>query len=415
MKRKITILILALALLAAGPAGWLLAPSPSGPELADLLDMPKTAMQLKLYSAAKDPKTGASVSGIRVGYDYYSKDGMRKTHSVNAYESGATEDVYYRGDGSKESSRDYYSLEHGEKLPLLRSEARFDSTGNTYVSHDVKRRDGSWERRGKLLADGNYEQVYYCADGKTAEKIQLFDKGKRFLSEKAIFCHNGKPIRETQDGDYGQKILILFNPDGSTAAKVSRMDCDEAGVCMEGDVFGNNGEVTLHFSTSGYGGDYKVYSGGKLVMLWSESSYMETKIEVTIYDSTNPERKLFTQHYKAKEAWKPEKGKILTGASEYDAQNKIIREIETDDQANPIRIILPQDGGKKLLQTLDPASARIIKNVLVDGDKELDQPLPKNTSVSFLKDLFKDFQRPETPGFDDGSAGNGGSRVYDFW
>lgn len=295
MNRRFSICCIALALLAS--AGLIAARQLSTPDTTNEpeLEQPKTTMQLRLIPAAEDPNQ--STNGASVAYDYFS--GEQLVHSIVEYESGASEDLYYRNDGSKEWSRDYFSLEESEKLPLLRSVARFAKDGKTYVSHDVKRRDGSWERRGKLLADGNYQQTYYCLDGITPEKTQLFNKNKGFLSESSFSCQSGrlasKYDRNENQGSYGKtlyKVLTRFNPDGSNRLRMAQLDTYEVGLHTSADVFDDKGELVLKYSTNDYNNEYKTYSDGKLVMNWIAYK-IEEKIEISIYH-IETEQELFT-------------------------------------------------------------------------------------------------------------------------
>ena len=381
-----------------------------GPDLQDLLGTPKTAMRMQLYSAPKDAKD-KSANGLHEGFDYYSADGKTKINSRLIYQDGASEDVFYRADESKEWSRDYYPLASGEDRAILRSIARFAEDGKTYVSHDVMRKDGKFERRGKLLPDGNYELTFYCQDGKTPEKVQLFGKTKYFMSETAIFCENGKPIRSVEDGQYGSKILILYRKDGSIASK-QEMNSSEHGVYYNGEAFDEKGNVILIFN---YGGWSKQVRQGD--MEWTEAT-MGSANEFARYYDKDGKIKRFSQHFKLKVDYQPDKGKIFTGTTEYDAAGKITREIDmSEDGSRPVRItVRTDDPSKKIIHTLDD-SGMIAKTVLqetVDGaKKETPQALPAQRDPKLAAELFKMLERPAFPEWDDGHTSTS-SKVYDF-
>lgn len=398
------------------------------PDLHDMLNQPKTAMEMNLYAANRDAKTGKSVSGMTLGYDFRTADGTRKLRTFNQYESGATENIFYRVDESKEWSEDFYPLRDGDTSPVKRSLARFAEDGKTYVSHDVKREDGSWERQGKLLADGNYQQTYFCADGKTPEKVQLFDRDKRFISETAIFCDTGKPVRELLPGD-DEKTLKLYREDGSVASKIRAINGWEVGTIYDGEVYRTNGSVHLHFNTSGYGGQVDVFfAPGRVEMSWLEYT-MTSNLEFTMFDKNapasvdaatqkteDPKRKLFQQTWKLREAFKRDSGWILVKVTEFEGK-KELRTIEmSEDGKHPVRIIVPTaETSKTIVHSLDASGKRIVKAVLHETGKKEDiaQALPAQLDVKIPAALLKSYERPDVPAWDDGTT-NTGTRVYDF-
>lgn len=382
-----------------------------GPDLHDLLSAPKTVSTLRLYGANKDAKTGKSVTGKSVGTDYNSPDGRHKIRSHYIYESGASEDVFYRKDESKEWSRDYYPLRSGETLAVLRAIAHFAADGETYVSHDVWRIDGKFERRGKLLADGDYEQVYYCADGKTVQTRQLFDKSKRFKSETAIFCSSGKPIREVAKGEYGSRFLTLFREDGSVSVKMKMEDGGEVGAIFKGEVFDKSGKKTIDFDKTGFGHNIRSTRNGQLIE-WSENMYYSHTLEMTVHAPGKPELKLYTQHWEYREAYKPKSGLVLVKVVEFGADKKETRQIEFDKKSGkPVKVSIPAGSGK-LVYTLDK-NGMIVKAEREENGKKADAALPASKSLALEAEKTALREAPAIPEWDDGETATR-EKVYDF-
>jgi hypothetical protein len=139
--------------------------TPSAPAVAELLDKPVTAVQLRMYPVTADSKPNGSYSPVIEGRDVYAADGQTLVASYNQLYNGGSEDVHFRADQTKEWSRDYYAPVNG--VTIQRSVAWFEADGKTYHAHEVRQINGKWERYGHLLPDGGYEERFFCPDGST--------------------------------------------------------------------------------------------------------------------------------------------------------------------------------------------------------------------------------------------------------
>jgi len=394
------------------------APASNQPDLQDMLGTPKTEMQLRLYGANRDPKTGESKSALSVGHDVFSDNGKTKLLSLNQYVSGAAEDVHYRADGSKHWSRDYFP-NYSAGTAVQRSVSWFASDGKTYTGHEVKRADGSWERVGHLLDSGNYQQTYYCADGKTPQKIQLFDKDKRFLNEQAVFCTTGKSVREITTGEYGKKTLKLYHQDGTLAADISQQDDYEV-VMYSGDVYDDNGKQTAHYDHEyGMGGSISTFDqieNGITVIEWRGSDYGNAQVDFLLPASTKDEKlKRFTQGIK--NPIYPDKNSKLLSVTEYEADGKTeAREIYLgDDGITPNKITKQISTDLLLTYTLDADGRKIVKASVRSYLKktEVEQALPADVNVKIPAEELKLVEHADEPKWDDGQTDTG-NKLYDF-
>lgn len=416
-KRMLIVVLSGFFLLAiAAVGGFWLAGNSTGPDPLDLVGGTKPSLELKLYGAARDAKTGKSVSGMSTGHDWRSKDGRSKLKSHNVYEDGSFEEIFYRIDESKEWSRDYYPLLADEDLATLRSIARFEVDGKTYRMHDVKRRDGTQERLGTLLADGSYRQTYFCKDGKTPSRVQLYDKSKRFLSETAVFCSNGRPIRELGEGEYGGKMLTLFHENGKASAKI-KMYASEMGVDYHGEVFDQNGTLLFTYNDGSFGHNIKVIENGRVLREEQETSYMSFSREVTIYDAKKPEHKLFRQEWRAFEDYKPQNGIWLKSIKEFAPDGKTIkREFEFDAKTRKPVKVLVNEGETKFSYSLDEGGS-IVKSEKTEKGKTSEISPSQNktpaSSFSVKPEWLKTYQFPKVPEWDDGNTSTS-EKVYDF-
>lgn len=425
MKRKLATAC-CVALLAIGAVGTAVMQLGSSkentPDLQDMLGQPKTAMRLHLWGANRDPKSGQSVSGMEQGRDYNAADGKTRLMSRNEYSSGIVEDIHYRSDTTKEWSRDYYPTTVEGAQAVQRSVAWFAKDGKTYIGHEVKRQDGTWERHGELLADGNYRQTYFCKDGKTSQKVQLFDKDKRFISEDAIFCETGKPIRATAPGEYGKSYLTLFTPDGKTSMKLTKTDYYESSG-LSGDVYDASGTIKIHFDNQygEWGGteSYQTLRNGRLEREWSISNGMggPGNEQIVSFDSSDDQkRKLFEQSWKDIEAYNPSKGKRLLRLTEYQSDGKTKgRDIEFSDKGLPARINMPTSDPKQtLVFILDDTGSKVSKSFMQNSDgSKVEQALPQDKQVSIPAFELKLYTHDAPPKWDDGNTDTG-TKLYDF-
>lgn len=168
-------------------------------------------------------------------------------------------------------SSSYPSCRCGEKsqivdsddLGVLRRIAKFDTDNVSFLSHEVRRKDGSLERRGFKERDGRYHIQYFFSDGITLQRDRYFvrrlpawkgnwknlSESQRValqnlqykLSFERVYQAGGK-LTESEivlvDGSYHKNI---FNKDGVRVATIAQGD----GISQSGDVYSSDGKVLL--------------------------------------------------------------------------------------------------------------------------------------------------------------------------
>ena len=418
--RSTNIILGGLALLAIGGAALAIPliaqnQTQSAPPMTELTNKTSTAVQLRLYKVTADTKPNGSYSPVIEGRDIYAADGQTLIASYNQLYNGGREDVHFRADQTKQWSRDFYPQTDG--VTIQRSVAWFEANGKTYHAHEVRQINGKWERYGQLLPDGNYEERYFCPDGKTLEKDQIFDNAKIFLSENAIFCDTGKSVRQLTAGEYNSKVLTIFNQDGKPKSTISEHTGNS--VSYKGDVFDAGGQIVAHFDhyydEHGSEGDYQSFSNGVLDREWNGADHYGL-ITVTFYDkSDDKQHKRFSQGVKP-EDW-PSKLSHLITVTEYADDGKTARRsINFDKYGTPTTVTVPTaDPDKTIIYTLDDVGVNIVKAALHTISTESDQaaPLPAQTRVTVPDEETTLVERPADPQWDDGKT-NTGDKLYDF-
>jgi hypothetical protein len=148
-------------------------------------------------------------------------------------------------------------------LGILRRIAKFDTDNVSFLSHEVRRKDGSLERKGFKERDGRYHIQYFFPDGITVQRDRYFvrrlpvwrgnwknlSESQRFalqnyqykLSFERVYQVGGI-LTESEivlvDGNYHKNI---FNKDGVRVATIAQGD----GITQSGDVYSGDGKVLL--------------------------------------------------------------------------------------------------------------------------------------------------------------------------
>lgn len=181
----------------------------------------------------------AAGTGIVRGIDRYAGDGSKERFLE--YEDGAAQHTSFRLDGTISQDRRYFPHEGGPAEPVLKSHATFDLDGKTYKSHEVFRQDGTLARAGKLLKDGRYETSYFFEDGKTAERVRIFSRGKKEFVNENLFRRDGSLKASISAADMGELYVTLYSEDGT-----KRTAAFYKGVTGEhGSVYAEDGETIL--------------------------------------------------------------------------------------------------------------------------------------------------------------------------
>lgn len=439
MKKEHILFGLLLVFLAGLAVAFFQKPDPiiKEPDLQDMLSVPKTAVQMQLYSANRDPVTGKSASGKSLGFEYFKEDGRVKYYARTVFESGASQEIYWRQDGSRERAISYFPLKSGEERPLVHSRASFEKDGSTFLSHDVFNDAGRKVRSGRLLEDGFYEQSYFCGDGKAKERVRRFDAKKEFKSEQVFDCASGRVYAEILPGNYnGQLKIIVLREDGSREAELLK---DYSGI--GGSVFARDGKTLLAKYRSDYGSkSVKYFADGDEEKLRLEISTTWGRTKVTSYDLATG-KKLRVQEWRELPTDNPDKKvEVLVRVTDYalDKENSKTREVEmsadgkqAEKVAFPLApdldlktLVLPENPSglsglenlrsqMNLVHTLD-GSGKVVKTELTIEYQSWNnkvQPAPANPlRFNFAPDLFKMPAHDEPPVFNREGPG----RVYDY-
>lgn len=434
MIRKIICALLAASFLGAIVVGTnYRAPEKPNPDLQDLLNMPKTALQLQLYGANKDA-AGKSASGKTLGFEYYKDNGRHKYWVHNIFENGAIEDIFLRPDGTKERANEYFPLRAGEDLPLLNGRAEFAADGKTYTSHDVYNDNGVLVRQGRLLESGLYQQTYFCEGGTKVQRLRLFDTKREFQSEKLYDCKTGVQLAEILPGAYsGQVKVHLLRADGSLLADLTR---DWQGV--GGNVFAEDGKtITAWFRTEYSSQTVRYFSAPDKLSELRITSFGRTTI--THYNQATEKRTL-VQVWKERdgEAGEP-KRQLLVKSTEFDGQTgewtkeiemssdgkfveKVLVPLPKDTDLNTFKLPTHVDGMEgleklrsqmRIVKTLN-ADGKVLKTELaVEYQSWHDTVQPPASVDEYVRVTPKLTSMPEAkamPSFDD----LGPDRVYDY-
>ncbi len=152
---------------------WPLQPSKSTlPSLSEVLDTAPTAITEQLYSADVDNTTGKPLNPLDHSYNVV-RDG-RLVARYTLSKDHSSEDIFYKEDGIGRAYRkDYYATLPGEDFRRQKGIVFYAADGQTVRSEEWARLDGSIEKIGHLLLDGNYAVSTLFGDGQTAENEKI--------------------------------------------------------------------------------------------------------------------------------------------------------------------------------------------------------------------------------------------------
>lgn len=174
------------------------------------------------FAPGNDVKVFLPVAGSnqKMRYERYYPDRQTRSLTDIEYLDGTSEQVFYSADNVRVSAVKYFPPdETGARQ--VKSRATYDADrGRHFTSHQVYRQDGSLERSGLLLSDGNYQSRYYFADGKAIARDRLFNRDRAFISE-TQFAQDGTIVALTVQSQSDQKDIVRFWPNGSRKASYS--------------------------------------------------------------------------------------------------------------------------------------------------------------------------------------------------
>lgn len=150
-----------------------------------------------------------------------------------------------------------------EDLGLLRRLAIYDTDGQSFIKHEVRRQDGSLERFGERQRDGRYHIRYYYSDGVTVHRDRYFVRRNPVIKLDAYFSDSSflanyqkmqfklsfeRVYRKDGSTPESQIVLVdgsysksLYNENGDRIATINQDD----GVYKNGDVYSADGKTLL--------------------------------------------------------------------------------------------------------------------------------------------------------------------------
>lgn len=102
-----------------------------------------------------------------------------------------------------------------EDLGLLRRLAIYDTDGQSFIKHEVRRKDGSLERLGERQRDGRYHIRYYFSDGVTIHRDRYFVRRNPVLRPDPSYS-NAQLSAQYQKMQFKLSFERVFRKDGST-------------------------------------------------------------------------------------------------------------------------------------------------------------------------------------------------------
>jgi hypothetical protein len=287
--------------------------------------------------------------------DHYQSDGISRKDSHIEYRDGAQEEVHFRADGTRSDSVRFFGPDNEGKR-RVKSRATYDASGKLFATHDVYRFDGTLERQGHLLADGTYEHRYFFDDGKTVERIRLFDKAKQFGSENLYRLDGTLATQMSRIGselqvkqyDSGQNLTAryavsvlglqgeLLNADGSVRARFL-----ENKYASEAEYFNSKGVLVQRLSRT-------IGSFG-IVALDGNGLFRQTWREVRSPDGTA------ALVLRRVEEWRADRTKVRTIQMSKDGLKPIAVEYDQRDQSTLIKTLA--DDGKTVVSVAKKSRA----------------------------------------------------------
>jgi hypothetical protein len=143
------------------------------PTLADVVFAPQSGLTEQLYPADVDVGAGQTVIPAEHRYNVMSQGIVVASYTLN--KDRTSQELFNQGNGVATSYlKDFFAPLPGELGPRQSHISFFAADGKTVLSEEWDRLDGTAEKTGRLLQDGNYQVFVLFADGQTAAAEQLW-------------------------------------------------------------------------------------------------------------------------------------------------------------------------------------------------------------------------------------------------
>lgn len=294
--------------------------------------------------------------GIESHIEYY-KDAVTRVVAEIKYKNGKITYLYYREKlQTLEKVLDYRTDEAtGKHIPV--AEYYLAENGRDFTKHLAYREDGTLERKGERLEDGNYKTIYYAADGVGISIVKLFDKNKTLIKARGFYLDG--TTRFVSEWNMSHIVTKHFRQDGSNLSTVENHYSIQRGIFYEDDgktprvAFSRNSKNTeLIYFDDKQNPRYKV-------------TYHPVRIEVSVIENG---RLLYVQTL----VHRSDRSKKI---SHCEGDNRILKVAEISKSSMmPYQIIVDQlfilsDDGKKPIQVVIPHGGRAntIYHLDIDG------------------------------------------------
>lgn len=296
-----------------------------------------------------NPESDKEVSHI----EYRKDDGTRVIAEIE-YTNGVTSYVFYRPDGNTVAKvLDFYPGDSPDQVKRrLKSESYLADDGNSLTTHIIYREDGTIERHGARLPDGMYKTVYFGADGKSVDKVKVFDK-KEYLFSEVAYRDDGS-IKYRIEKDDGYLTTTSFREDGTVFSIV-----EDVGTVQKGRFFWDDGTtVKAKFERYNWRLEFEYFDEkGDLKYV---VNYYEERMEVQAISSENKilyEQDLDlvgqkTSHCDGTYRFDEVTEYHMWGAGRYQKKVKQVIEFGADGKT-PLRVVVPTSNSLKFIYTLD--------------------------------------------------------------
>ncbi len=285
--------------------------------------------------------------------EYRKDDGTRVIAEID-YTNGVTSYVFYRPDGKAVAKvLDFYPEDNpDEEKRRLKGETYFADDGHSLKTHLIYREDGTVERHGARLPDGMYKTVYFGADGKSVEKVRVFDQREYLFSEVA-YREDGSIEYKTEKDD-GYLTTTSFREDGSVFSIV-----ENVGTVQKGRYFQADG-TTLKAKFEKYTWKLEFEYFDEKGVLQYVVNYYDDRMEVQ--GISEADKILYEQDLKlvGDKTSYCDGTYNFTEVTEYHMwgpgryQKKVKRVIEfASDGKTPLRVTVPTNKSLKYIYTLD--------------------------------------------------------------
>lgn len=151
----------------------------------------------------------------------YAEDGFTPISEEMTMPDGALRHIYYRGDFSIWRVLDYYPPETEGAEPKLEREVVMTQDGNRYFAHTSFKPDGSRTEQGSLTMDGGYSIKHFFDDGKTVERVALFDKDNQKQLSDHFFDRDGQ-LLTAKEYVYGTNAAVKITTFNAQAEPIIR-------------------------------------------------------------------------------------------------------------------------------------------------------------------------------------------------